>query len=129
MQVTVVLAVGLDWNLLENHSAAWKSAGYFVVSTASIQGAIDQFRAGDFDMVLLGHSISAESRERLTFLVRATGAQVPVACIAASPGHHDSFADATFEQNSTDLLTCMRDLLTSKAKTRAASARLNGTSG
>jgi len=127
MQIILVLAVGLDWHLLESHREAWKSAGCFATSTASIRGAIDHFHAGDFDLVLLGHSIPAEARERLAFLIRATGARVPVACIAGSPGHHDSFADATFEQDSTDLLTGMRELVTRKARMRTAPAMLNGT--
>lgn len=128
MQVTFVLAVGLDWYLLESHRAAWRQAGYFVISAASIKGAIEHFQVGDFDLVLLGDSIPAEARERLTLLIRATAADVPVACIAGSPGHHDSFADATIEQDSTDLLTGMRELLRSKARMRTAPAMLNGTS-
>ncbi len=128
MQITLVLAVELDWHLLDSHRAAWKSAGYFVISTASIKGAIDQFQDGDFDLVLLGHSIPAEARERLTFLIRAMGARVPVACIADSPGHNDSFADATFEGDSAELLTGMHELLTGRARSRTAPSMLNGTS-
>lgn len=127
MQITLVLAVGLDWHLLDGHRAAWKSAGYFIISTASIKDAIDQFQDGDFDLVLLGPSIPAEAKERLTFLIRATGARVPVACIVDSPGHHDSFVDATFERDSADLLTGMRELLMSKARMRTVPAMLNGT--
>jgi hypothetical protein len=93
-----------------------------------VKGAIDHFQGGDFDLVLLGQSIPAEARERLTFLIRAKGAHVPVACIASSWGHHDSFADATFEQDSTDLLTGMWELLRSKARIRTGLAILDGTS-
>jgi len=128
MEIIVVLAVGLDWHLLEGYRETWKSAGIYAVSTATIKGAIEHFQAGDFDLVLLGHSIPAEARERLTFLIRANGAKVPVVCIAGSPGHHDSFADATFEQNSSELLNGMRDLLRNKASMRTAGAALNGTS-
>jgi len=93
-----------------------------------VKGAIDHFRAGDFDLVLLGHSVPAEARERLTFLVRTTAAHVPVACIAGTSGDPDSFADATFERDSTDLLTAMRELLRGKARMGTAPAMLNGTS-
>jgi hypothetical protein len=128
MQIILVLAVGLDWYLLENQRAAWKSAGVFAISTASIKGAIDHFQAGDFDLVLMGPSIPAEARERLTFLIRSSGAHVPVVSIAGSPGHRDSFADATFEQDSTDLLTGMRELLRNREGMRTAPAKLNSTS-
>lgn len=127
MPVTVVLAVGLDSWLLEDHRAAWRSAGYYVISTASIKEAINHFKAGDFDLVLLGHSIPAEAREEIAFLIRATGSRVPVACIAAASGHHDSFADATFEQDSSELLTDMGALLKSKARVWAASTTPYGT--
>jgi hypothetical protein len=126
MQIIFVLAVGLDRTLLECHRAAWKSAGYFAISTASIKGAIDHFQAGDFDLVLMGHSISAEGRERLALMIRATSVHVPVAFIAGAPGHRDSFADATFERDSTDLLSGMRELLRNKAKMRTVPAILNG---
>ena len=116
MQIILVLAVGLDWHLLESQRAAWKSAGYFVISTASVKDAIDHFQNGDFDLLLLGHSIPAEARERLTFLIRATGAHVPVVCIADSPGPHDLFADATFERDSTDLLTGICELRGARRK-------------
>ncbi len=127
MPVTVVLAVGLDSWLLEDHRAAWRSAGYYVISTASIKEGINHFKAGDFDLVLLGHSIPAEAREKLAILIRATGSRVPVVCIAATSGHRDSFADATFEQHSSELLTGIGALLKSKARMRAASATLYGT--
>lgn len=128
MQIILVLAVGLDWYLLESQRAAWKAAGVFAISAASIKGAIDHFQAGDFDLVLLGPSIPAEARERLTFLIRSSGTRVPVASIAASPGHHDSFVDATFEPDSPDLLIGMRELLSNRDKTRTAPAKLNSTS-
>jgi DNA-binding NtrC family response regulator len=120
MPLTVVLTVGLDSWLLEAQKAAWRSEGYYVISTASIKEAINHFEAGDFDLVLLGHSIPEEARERLAFLIRATGSRVPLACIVASSGQHDSFADATFEQDSSELLTDMGALLKSKARMPAA---------
>jgi len=60
--------------------------------------------------------VPAEKRERLTFLIRATGSHVPVICITGSSGNHDAFADATFEQDSSELLTCVGELLKSKAR-------------
>ena len=127
MQVIIVLAVGLDWHLLESNRAAWKSAGYFVISTTSIKDAINHFQNGDFDLVLIGHPIPADARERLTFLIRGTGARAPVACIADSPGRHDSFADATFERDSTDLLNGMRELLRSGPGARTSPPMPNRT--
>jgi len=82
MPLTVVLAVGLDPSLPTAQNAVWKSAGYIVISVGTIKEAIDHFKAGDFDLVLLGNSISLENKERLTFLIRSSGSRTPVVCIA-----------------------------------------------
>jgi DNA-binding response OmpR family regulator len=95
MPVTVVLAVGLDSWLLSAQSAAWKSAGFVVIPVSSVKAAIDHFRVGDFDLVLLGHSFPAEIKERLTFLIKASGSRTPVVSISNSHGDCDKFADAT----------------------------------
>src|ERR1019366_5708218 len=93
MSITVVLAVCVDSWLLASYDAAWRSAGFIVIPAASIRDAIDHFQAGDFDLVLLGHSISNEDMERLVFLVRASGSQTPVVSIADLTGDRDFLAD------------------------------------
>jgi hypothetical protein len=70
---------------------------------ASIREAIVQFRDGYFDLILLGHSIPVESRERITFLIRASDSRIPVVCITDDPCGHDSFADATIHDDGDDL--------------------------
>jgi ribosomal protein L30E len=127
MSTIVVLAVCVDQFFPGTEASVWKSAGYFFIPAASIKEAIKHFKAGDFDLVLLGNSIPEESRERLTYLIRATGSHVPVVCIAGSSGHHDSFADATFALGSTDLLTGMGELLKGYTRVRALPAILYGT--
>ena len=117
MSVTVVLAVGVDPWILMASDPAWKAAGYFVVSAGSVEEAIRHFRAGDFDVVLLGHFIPAEKRERLTFLIRSLGSRVPVASIAKSSADCDTFADATLGSDSSDLLAGIGELIAKKAST------------
>jgi len=111
VSTTVVLAVGLDSSLLASQSAAWQSAGYFVRSTGSIREAIIQFRDGDFDLVLLGDSIPAASRERLTFLIRTFGSRIPVICVTDSPRDRDSFADATIPKEPVNLMRSIGELM------------------
>jgi CheY-like chemotaxis protein len=120
MSITVVLAVGLDSWLLSAHSAAWRSAGYIVVPSASIREAIDHFKAGDFDLVLLGDSIPSQDKERLTFLIRSSGSRTPVISIADSSGLVDAFADATFSNDAGALLTGMGEILARESRIRAA---------
>jgi DNA-binding NtrC family response regulator len=124
MTTTVVLAVCLDPLLPGTQDSVLRSAGYFFIPANSISEAISHFKAGDFDLVLLGNDIPTESRERLTFLIRATGSIVPVACMAGSSGIHDAFADATFEQNPCQLLGRLGALLKSKGRSRPMPAIL-----
>lgn len=121
MPLTVVLAVGLDSSLLASQSPVWQSAGYFVTSAGSIRDAIDHFRHGDFDLVLLGNSIPAVSRERLTFLIRASGSRAPVVCITNSCSDCDSFADATITVESVNLIRSVGELMAKRANMPAPS--------
>jgi PleD family two-component response regulator len=124
MSLKVVLAIGVDSSLLEMQSSAWKSSGYIVIFAWSIKEAITHFHGGDFDLVLLGQSLPAESRERLTFLIRASGSRVPVIYISDSPSDCDSFADATVNNAATSILEEIGELMASRAKMPAAGSAI-----
>ena len=111
MSLTVILAVGLDSWKLTAQSSVLRPAGYIVVSAHSIRDAIDHVKAGDFDLVLLDHSISVEDKEKLTFMIRASGSQAPVVSAAHSSGDSHSSADATLKNDSVAMLTGMGELL------------------
>jgi len=93
MPQKVVLAVGLDSSLLASEGSVFRSPGYIVTFAGSIREAIGRLKDGDFDLVLLGQSISTDSRERLTFLIRATGSRIPVLDFMESPGDRDWFEE------------------------------------
>ncbi len=116
MPTTVVLAVGLDSSLLAGQNSHWQSAGYAVTSTGSIREAIVHIRDGDFDLVLLGHSIPADSRERFAFLVKAIGPRTPVVSITDSASHRDSFADATIRNELIGLLKSIGELMAARSR-------------
>ena len=67
MPLTVLLAVGLDSSLLESQRSVWQSAGYHVTSADSIREGIAQFHKGDFDLVLLSHSIPPKAEKGSRF--------------------------------------------------------------
>ena len=78
----VILNVGqVPW-LLHTRTLVLRSAGYIVESTESVGDAIHHLRAGDFDLVILCHSIPKEERRRLIRLIRADGSSIPVVCVA-----------------------------------------------
>jgi DNA-binding NtrC family response regulator len=124
MTSTVILAVGLDSSLLENHISVWQSFGLIVTFVGSIKDAIVRFRDGDFDVILLGHSIPGDSRERLTFLIRASGSRVPVVCISDSPGNCDSSADAAIKDEPTNFLEEIGELIANRARVTVTSSAM-----
>jgi CheY-like chemotaxis protein len=126
LSLKVVLAVGVDSWLLAAHSAAWRPAGIIVLSAVTMREAFDHFRAGDFDLVLLGHSLPVESKERLTLLIRSSGDRTPVVSIANSSGDCDWFADATIRNDSEALLQGMGELLAEGSRLRSRQTVLAG---
>ena len=83
---------------------------------------IAEFHEGGFDLVLLNHSIPAESRERFAFLIRVSGSQIPVVCVIDSSANCDSFADATIRDGPDKFLQGMKDLSAKQAGGFAAHA-------
>ena len=124
MAITTVLAVGLDSWQLAVQSSELRSAGFVFTSVMSSREAIEHFQAGDFDLVLLGHSIPMDQKERLTFLIRASAPSIPVVCIAKSPRRRCPFADATVKSDVKHLLKGMKSVLVKAAKSWAAQRRL-----
>ncbi len=120
MPITVILGVGVDLLLSKSQSLAWQSAGYRITASGSIRDAIDRIRYGDFDLVLMGDSLPLCDRERLTFLIRASGSGVPLVCITDSPSDCAAFADATISSEPTRLLQCVGEVLVAQARKPAA---------
>jgi CheY-like chemotaxis protein len=116
MAITVVLGVGLDSWQLATQSAVWRSAGYIVVPTHSIREAIEHFRAGDFDLVLLGKSMSVSDKERLTLLIRASGSRTPVVCVSDTHGEGGSFAEPMRRGDPGELLANMQEVMAGKSE-------------
>ena len=126
MPLTVVLAVGLDLWQLATRTRDWRSAGYFVVSADSIGEAISLFNDGDFDLVVLGDSVSKENRQRLASLIRASGSQTPVAWIGNASAAYDWPPDIPQKNDSSALVAGLRELLAEKAMALVAPPTLHG---
>lgn len=120
MPLVVVLAVGMDSLLLAHERSLRQSAECHFAYAGSIREAIAQLRDGDFDLILLGYSIPLESRERLTFLIRATGSRIPVVSVTDSADGHDSFTDATIRNEPEDLLRVIGELPAKRDGAQAA---------
>ncbi len=116
MPLTVVLAVAVDSRMLATHGAEWRSAGFIIRPATTMREAFEHFRTGDFDLVLLGPSLSLENKERLTYLIRSSGSRTPVISIDDSSGNAHLFANATIQNDAGALLKCMGELLADKSR-------------
>jgi DNA-binding NtrC family response regulator len=116
MSLTVVLAVGLDSRLLATQSTLRRNEGFVVMNAGSIQEAIEHFKAGDFDLVLLEDSISLDNKERLAFLVRASGSQTPVISVSDICSDIAAFGGAVRKNDAGALLNGITELITARAK-------------
>ena len=108
----VVLTVGNDPVLLDTRSQVLRSAGYTVVSARSIKQATVTFVEGDFDLVVLCHSISEEDRQRFAVFIRERTLRTPVVFVASSLGQRDPSADVTIQNDPDDLIAGLRTALT-----------------
>jgi hypothetical protein len=126
MPLKVVLAVGVDSRMLAAHGAEWRSAGFIILPVVTMRDAFEHFRTGDFDLVLLGHSLPMESKERLTYLIRSSGSRTPVLSIAGASGNCDLFASATVRNDSNSMLQCMGELLATESKLHLVQAPIFG---
>jgi DNA-binding response OmpR family regulator len=120
MSVTVVLAIGFDPWLLESQRAVWRSSGHFVTPAGSLGEAIDQFRDGDFDAVLLGEALSAEGRERVISSILGSGSRVPVLCVT-EPSSECKTCEFGANGDPTVLMRRIREMLVAPRKKPAVS--------
>jgi two-component system response regulator MprA len=112
MPLTLILSIGQDAALLDTRNIVLRAAGHVVESSHSIRQAIQQFQGGDFDLVLLCHSIPKQDRDRLTCLIRASGSHTLVVSITGNADQpYDDFVDATLECNPRKLLRGIKHIL------------------
>jgi CheY-like chemotaxis protein len=120
LTMVMVLAVGLDFSLLRARNQVLQSAGYTVIPALSITEAVERFRDGDFDLVILCHSVPTKDRGRFTCLIRASGSRTPIVSISEQSPQCDAFADATLEDCPSKFLRGIEEVLAKVVKKPAA---------
>lgn len=103
--------VGRDRVLVETRSQVLRTAGYVVVPAFTLRQAMDEFLQGDFDLVLLCHSIPENARERLVSVLREHTSRTPIISVASFEGQFDGFADATIENDPTLLIASLSEIV------------------
>ena len=98
MPHAVVLMIGRDRILVETRSQVLRTAGYTVVTAFTQLQAIDELVRGDFDVVMLCHSIPVHGREHLASVLRQHNSHTPIVCVARVDGQFDGFAGVPLNQ-------------------------------
>ena len=107
----VVLMVGRDRVLVETRSQVLRTAGYIVVLAFNPRDAIDEFVKGDFDLVLLCHSIPSTPENGWRALSGSTHCSLRLFPSRPFDGQFDDFADATIENDPNLLIASLREVL------------------
>lgn len=105
MPLVVILVVGQDPVILQTRSSILRSAGYAAREASTIAEAIDLFQNGDFDLVLLCHSLSVADRDRIVRFVRSGGSRVPIYTVSSASGDFQAgSADRVLSSRPQDLI-------------------------
>ena len=84
LQQYVLLCVGLDPELLQLRRALLRSAGYRVQTESNPALTINLLMSGDFDLIILCHTISDDDRWRLISDIRSLRQSMPIVVLRAN---------------------------------------------
>ena len=85
MHVCRILSVGDDPILMPVRSMLLRHAGYEVVEAYSLGEALKCIKAGDFDLLLLCHSVEQDEQQSLIEATRLSSPPVPFLCLTTTP--------------------------------------------
>jgi DNA-binding NtrC family response regulator len=113
-----ILSISHDQILLETRAAILRKSGHRVLSVSDVSELMETARENEIDLIVLGHTLSAEEREEVYRKLPEVDCQCPVIELYASqvpprsPAHfHVAVHDRTFQS---DLLLLVRQVLASE---------------
>lgn len=122
---TLILNLGKDVSLLSTRHEVLRSAGYIVETTSSIARALKSLREGDFDVVVMCHSLSEGERTYLTNCIRETGSTIPVIVVEAGDSRSNHrFRDESSGSAPDELLRKVGAVLRQSSSVDATSSAL-----
>src|SRR3954471_19141228 len=104
MPRNAILSAGRDRPLLYTRNRVLEDAGYNVTPATTSAETVERFFTGDFDLVILCHSIPIEERERIAMLVHNHSPSTPVVVLADMASRRYNFGDITVESDANSLL-------------------------
>lgn len=120
MALVLILVAGQDPEVLSTRCSVLRAAGYIVRPAASVAESIDLFQNGDFDLMLLCHSIPVQDRDWLIRFIRSTGSHIPICTVSsACQDFQAGLADRTLSSRPQDLIKELDEVLTVAPRTPA----------
>jgi CheY-like chemotaxis protein len=107
MPRNAILSAGRDRPLLFTRNRVLEEAGYSVTPATTAAETVERFFEGDFDLIILCHSIPIEERERIATLAHNHSPSTPVIVLADLPTRRFEFGDMTVDSDAVSLLQCV----------------------
>lgn len=111
MPRALILNVGYDPILLALRSAAMREAGHLVTPACSLREADRSFWQGDFDLVVLCHTIPIVDREQWIAWIRDKGSLAPIVICTSEPLGPHRFSNVALEADPKKLVFRIDSLL------------------
>ena len=111
MARAILLSAGRDPSLLFTRRKVLEAAGYSVVTAATPIELISQFFSGDFDLVILCHTIPFEEKQKISSLIRGHSPSTSILALSDILGQFWSFVDETVANDPVALLAAIPELI------------------
>ena len=111
MARAILLSAGRDPSLLFTRRKVLEAAGYSVVTAATPIELISQFFSGDFDLVILCHTIPFEEKQKISSLIRGHSPSTSILALSDVLGQFWSFVDETVANDPVALLAAIPELI------------------
>lgn len=105
----VILSAGRDPNLLASRNEVLRRQGHQVVVAMTSAQVVEAFFGGDFDMVLLCHTIPSDERRKIIRLVHNHAPSTPVMVVSAYEGQARDAGAIAVPNQPQDLVAAVAD--------------------
>lgn len=89
MHVCRLLSVGYDPILMPVRSMLLHQAGYKVIEARSLGEALKRIKAGNFDLLLICHTVDEDERDLMIEALRFSAPVIPILCLSTTPEYSD----------------------------------------
>jgi CheY-like chemotaxis protein len=116
----LILSAGRDPELLKSRNIALSALGYKVAAASDSVEIVDRLLNGDFDLVLLCHSIPDEDRLRITRIVARYTPSTPVVLVSQDGGSAYAAGARIVQCRPNQIMSALTHSIASRSDPRAA---------